>query len=124
MLSPLTFLGPFQLYSNRKGNLDEIRKSLETIITSMNFGEAYAKVYMEGKGEKLEIHMDERTAEWRKKVDEALPRLYAAILVFSVKIQMYFERENGGYICKYFGSEALVYGLTCCSKSWKCCKVV
>ncbi|RPA75702.1 hypothetical protein BJ508DRAFT_379867 [Ascobolus immersus RN42] len=90
-----------QLYTNDKQNSKHIQDALESIIRPLTLGEMYANSYMDSRGRALsmmKMNADEstptRSLKWEQDIDFALPSLYAAVLVFCVKTQAHFEREE------------------------------
>lgn len=73
-----------------------LEEAVSTITEQMAYGEFYATMYSGSL--KLEDGLETREAtEVLKKIaQEALPQLYAAILVFLLKARTYFDKEVKG----------------------------
>lgn len=65
------------------------------IVEKMAICDFYASVYMETTSLKTTLS-DTSRERLRHTLDSALPELYAAILVFSVKVQVYFSPSTNG----------------------------
>ena len=58
------------------------------LLNNLLMCESYAKIY---NGVLLPSESTENTLQLKEKLESALPELYAAVIVFSVKAQTYFE---------------------------------
>ncbi|RPA82399.1 hypothetical protein BJ508DRAFT_414222 [Ascobolus immersus RN42] len=86
----LSFL--LEVYVNHLKNLDELQEALDSILTSLTFGEFYMDKYATAMADKVsDENSPSRSREWKEKTDQALAELYAAIVILCIKARMYFQ---------------------------------
>ena len=66
---------------------------IDTVVAKMAVCEFYSSVY--GEALKITLSSTQLTDNFQKTLDLALPELYAAVLVFSVKARQYLVPSNG-----------------------------
>ena len=66
------------------------------MVAKVAICEFYANVYAETLGTGITLSSDHMTRSLQQNLDSALPELYAAVLVFSVKARQYFDPSNTG----------------------------
>ena len=67
------------------------------LLDNLSMCEFYAGIY---NGVLLPSGSTENTSQLKEKLESALPQLYAAVIVFSVKAKTYFEAEGTHYPAK------------------------
>ena len=66
---------------------------MDTITLNVAYSESYASIYT---ALQTKQHSDDTTALLKTNMESALPKFYAAVLVFSVKSKSYFESAGLG----------------------------
>ncbi|KAF8417386.1 hypothetical protein EV426DRAFT_376156 [Tirmania nivea] len=79
-----------QIALNRMEIVENLEKATAMIIEKMAICDFYASIYMGTSSPKITLSVTS-TERLRHTLDSALPELYASILVFSVKAQVYFS---------------------------------
>jgi hypothetical protein len=71
-----------------------VEGALKLIAVSMANCELYASIFVEALDR--QFTSPETTLAWEKQLEMALPELYAAVLVFSIKVKNYFTAFSIG----------------------------
>jgi hypothetical protein len=71
-----------------------VEEAMDTITIKMADCEFYANLYAESL--QVTLDSDRTTDAFRDGMGSALPKFYAAVLVFSVKAKAYFRPEGSG----------------------------
>ena len=89
----IAYINQCQVALNHIEIAQGLEAAVETIVVKMAICEFYTNVYVEMG---ITLSSDQMTHSLQQSLDSALPELYAAVLVFSVKARQYFDPSNTG----------------------------
>ena len=67
-----------------------------TVKEQMAYAQYFASIYADFESREVKLETKETTEAFEKMRKDAMPRFYAAVLVFFVKAKTYFQRARVG----------------------------
>jgi hypothetical protein len=82
-----------QIALNRSDTLKKLEEATSTIVFNMAYSQFCASIYT---ALQEKVDQDDALSKLKAEMDTALPRFYAAVLIFSVKARLYLHSAGLG----------------------------